>query len=287
MIEPHYAIFVMSSDKTADIARHFVVAFENHVSNIDCPVFWGTNSTDPGFDHSAVTLLRSPVSAWKSETIAQLTTLRRNHPQISHVLVFLDDFIITADVELESLRPLLEDAVRKEVKYLRLGRIEEAAATRLFQMTTRRERIGGTECSMIRRTHPYYSSLQVAFWDVAYLSECVSRADSIWSFENRADETPHYAVINPVIRYRHVVEKGMWDYGAAELCMKHAGFFEPGTRARRTARRGRIGRRLRFFWFTLFGYSGMRVKGFLRRGLGSTRNRLRITRQRAGAHADV
>lgn len=59
----------------------------------------------------------------------------------------------------------------------------------------------------------YRSSLQVSLWNVDYFREILDKSNSIWDFENiSSPDIVHYCVKNPVFKYRHIIEKGKWNY---------------------------------------------------------------------------
>lgn len=250
----------MSSDNTADVARHFAGAFERYVSHLECEIFWGTNSAEPPLTKFAATGLHAARGGWKQEVLAQLRQIREKRPSISHVIVFLDDFILRKPVDFRAFSPMFTDAVEVGWKYLRLAPIEEAFFSRWISANEAQAEIGGRRCVAIRRSHPYYASLQVAMWEVDYLIDCVSRAKDIWSFETQASEVQHYSVLSPVVVYRHAVEKGEWDHGARRLCLKHAGFFKPGSRTQRSGIVGEIRRHFVRARFAVAGYAPSRLK---------------------------
>jgi hypothetical protein len=59
----------------------------------------------------------------------------------------------------------------------------------------------------------YYSSLQVAVWDIDHFLEILSKSKNIWDFESQKIEgSSHYEIKNSVVSYLHSVEKGRWKY---------------------------------------------------------------------------
>ena len=63
----------------------------------------------------------------------------------------------------------------------------------------------------LQKIHPYYSSLQMAVWNISYLKQLIQNIDNIWQFENIVSDRPHY-IHELDISYNHIIEKGRWIY---------------------------------------------------------------------------
>ena len=73
----------------------------------------------------------------------------------------------------------------------------------------------------IPSSHPYYSSLQVALWNIDYLIKRANSCSDIWNFEKKIiSDEKHFSVKKNLMNYRHVVEKGKWDYRANSIFRK-------------------------------------------------------------------
>lgn len=261
-IQPGIAVFVMSCDKTSDVARHFVAAFARYWPDCPYPVYFGINRDQTHLASIGATPLPSEVKGWKEETLYQLQSLRRMSPGITHLLVFLDDFILSERVNTEQVRRMLADGAAKDVAYLRLRRLEEGLWGDLKQKVMKGNVFGNEACIPIRSDHPYYSSLQIALWKLDCLQTLLEQSDTIWGFECLRDAgNVHYAVLKSLIHYRHVVEKGKWDIIAKAHCLKAIGWFDDrGRPGHLSGFRARFERRLGLLRFKLFGYLPMRLK---------------------------
>lgn len=259
------ALFIMSCDYTADVAGYFFKGLDKYWS--DCPLLKlvGTNE---GKNITDLTVVPLPVQAsnWKQETIDQIRLIKKQYPEITHLLVFLDDFILSNEVETQRVKLLAKDVVEQKVSYLRCRPLEESIWGKIIQRMQSQTFFGEESCFIVRKNHPYYSALQVAFWDIEYLYEMVNDAEGIWAFENMVHpEKKHWSVSRPVFQYRHIVEKGEWDIGAEEYCKKYLGDFSSGSRQhiKKPISKGY------WFWnklkFHIFGYSIMRLKRKLRK----------------------
>lgn len=256
------SVFVMSCDRTADVARHFVAGFAKYWPNCPYTIYFGVNHANPNLQSIGATPLASAVHGWRQETLEQLDALRASAPGVTHALVFLDDFILDEQVDTARIEKILSDAAAQNVAYLRLRRPDESIWSSLKQRFTNPHDFGGERCIEIRRSHPYYSSLCVALWRLDYLYACVERAGGIWDFERLADPAiPHYSVLTTRISYRHIVEKGQWDTFAEGHCLRAIGWFCPGDRPRQdSSKKARIGFCVGWLRFRVFGYLPMKLK---------------------------
>lgn len=250
-------IFVSSSDNTKDIFTQVFRVFPNHWKGCTIPRFVGLNSSDPEVDTHGFQPVYAPVAGWRRELLHQITALP---PSYSHVLLFLDDFFLFADVDVQRLESLLALGVRGDLPYLRFRSVRRPLVTAALYWLKRRLNPEMTE--EIPESHPYYSSLQVVLWNRSHLVEMLgSHGGDIWEFEmQRRGAARHHALVGaPPIRYLHLVEKGQWHSDAAALFAKAGLDFASGKRAILPA-----GCRLRPWIdtvkFMIFGFSFIRIR---------------------------
>lgn len=254
-------IFVMSCDKTADVADHFVSAFCKYWPQCPYPVYFGVNTFLSHIKLINAIPLEADINDWRHETLDQLDRLREHNPHVTHVLVFLDDFILNKYVETDRVSGIVDEASRLDISYLRLKPLEESIWGRIRQHFLPKTTIGGERCFKIRRDHPYYSSLQVSLWNLEHLRNMVGKCQNIWSFENQVGRSKtHYSVFQHLFRYKHIVEKGSWDLGAEEYCKNAIGWFEKGSRPMKKGGRLHLHKVIRHISFTMLGYSMSRIK---------------------------
>lgn len=247
----------MSCNKTRDVFSHFAKGFNIYWSNNTLPVYVGSNNELIPHSLNGTIFLSVPTSNWKQETLEQLSLLQSNDPSLSHVIVMLDDFILKKNVDNFRLLNMLHSGKLDNIKYLRLKRLEEGFIKRINQLFLIKKEFYKEKIFLIRKSHPYFSSLQIAIWDIGYLKSCILNCDNIWNFEtNNTRKCEHYSVLNNLFFYRHIVEKGKWETYASSYCKKHINYFNPGNREFQSFKfQNKLINYLRKVKFLVFGYS--------------------------------
>ena len=221
----------MSCDKTRDVLEHFIKGFNLYCNDISLKIYLGTNDLPLPNEINNAVLLSVAKSNWKNETLEQINLLQKNDPNITHVLVMLDDFILNNHVDVLRLDNILLSGQFDNIKYLRLKRLEEGIFKKLLQYYLIDKEFTIEKIFKIRNSHPYYSSLQIAIWDINYLKSCISNTDDIWDFElQNLNNEIHYSVLRNIFSYKHIVEKGKWETYAQKYCNKHIKYFNPNKR---------------------------------------------------------
>lgn len=265
LLEAKVAVFVMSCDKNIDVARYFLLSFQEFWTDCPFPKYFGVNKIKNHLEKLKFTPLESTVGGWKEETLEQLDLLKAKNGSLSHLIVILDDFVFNERVDSCEIEVVVKEALNNQVNYLMLKRVEEGVVHRtfnLFKSVFSKSR----HFFEIRRSHPYYSSLQVALWNIDHLYRTIEKVNNIWEFEHCRDSSvPHFSAKRNLLSYRHIVEKSQWDRGTEEYCKDVLNFFDPGNREIRTPtlvqRFKEAGSKISFF---LLGYLFLN----LRRGLG-------------------
>ena len=139
------------------------------------------------------------------DTIQAIEELKNKY---THIVLILDDFIFKS-FKTKELFKILRNY--DDYDYLRLTPSE-------YVISFERKFIKNVPLD-----HPYYSSLQVAYWRINYLKDVLESSDDIWDVEKQKINKTHKYVSNPLVNYRHVVEKGKWDRRAKQI-IKDAGF---------------------------------------------------------------
>tara|TARA_B110000305_G_scaffold177638_1_gene196709 strand:- start:34 stop:825 length:792 start_codon:yes stop_codon:yes gene_type:complete len=256
-----YSIFINSCDNTSDVARHFLMSFDKFIAvpkNI--PIFFGTNNFLPQSNH-LIKPIKSKKSNWREETIAQLEKIKINNPNITHTLFFLDDFIFSQKFLLQDFHNLFDDLMKNNIRYFRLTSIEESLLTKFFRLFTIKKNfiVNKNKLIQIRKSHPYYCSLQIAFWDIEYLITLLKSSHNIWQFERQQSETIHYCPSYDILSYKHIVEKGEWLFYAKNYCLKNINYFNPGNRNFSSNKTGKYHYYFKKLQFLFFGFLPLRL----------------------------
>jgi hypothetical protein len=241
----------MSCDQTHDVLDHFLKGFEKYWP--DCPfdVYIGSNTIIDSPNYKYINVQKNN---WRTETINQITEIKKIDNKVTHLIVFLDDFILNNTVSNKLIEKKVNYAIEKDIKYLRLKKIEEPLFILLFYKII--NLFNPSQIFKIRKSHPYYSSLQVTLWNIDYLDFLVKKCTNIWNFEEiNMNKYDHYTINNTIISYKHIVEKGKWEYYAKDYCIRNISYFKFGDRISQSTN---FNRKLYFtlkrIKFIFFGY---------------------------------
>lgn len=255
-------ILICSCERTSDIASHMLSSFFKYIKKDNFDIYIGC---DLSMKFPKVKFIDTPPSNWKKETIYQLKKIKELQPKNPFVLILLDDFVLNKEVNLETLSNILNEINKKEIKCLLLKPTYENIFYKLKNIYNSKSLFKSVKYFPVRLNHPYYYSLQSAIWDINYLIESIERSDNIWNFETLYySGVKHYSLTKSLLSYRHIVEKGKWDFGTKKYCDKYIGFFNAGDRE---FRKFTISIFLKHFLskhivFPIFGYLFLRLRNF-------------------------
>lgn len=225
------AVYIMSCDKTYDVLNHFIIGLKKYWGDCPLDIYIGTNSVNPKINLVGSVILPVEKSNWKTETLDQLERLRIKDSTVSHLIVFLDDFVLSNPISNDRIMKICRYKNLDQIKYLRLKRLEEGILMKSLQWFKKKTYVNTESFFRIRKEHPYFSSLQVALWELGHLTDTVKLATDIWNFESvKFKSIEHYSVIDSIVKYRHIVQKGMWEIYSKKYCIKTIGYFNPGNR---------------------------------------------------------
>ena len=166
------------------------------------PIYVGCNDVSKA--RAGTIPVAATPSSWGQECLEQIAQLRE-----THLIVLLDDYLIQAPVDQETVSRCVEEAVRLDLPYLRLVPLRKSPLDRLAAIT-RSNYLGAIR--PIKEGRPFYSGLQAAIWNKSHFAVMLGLGGSIWEFEHvRRPTISHYAITGrPPIIYSHLVEKGRW-----------------------------------------------------------------------------
>lgn len=202
---PSCAVLVMSCDAYRDLWRPFFTLFWRYWPDCPFPVYLG--ATYAKYDDQRVTTLAAGDETWGN-------AFRRCLERIDaeYVLLLLEDYFLKDPISTPALLRALTtvDAL-------------EGAVLRLYPSPGPDVELPGQdEIGLICLDAPYRVSMQPAIWSRAALLHITRDEESIWEFEwkgtrrSRAIDKGFFATFEPVLRYRHVVERGRWFRSAAK-----------------------------------------------------------------------
>lgn len=248
-------IFINSCDKTHDIAKYFLKGFSKYIKNDELDVFIGVNKRRHNKSYKFLNYILAPKSNWKWETLFQLKVLKRKYGYES-VIHILDDFIFFKHSKIIDLQNTLNYFEEKKIKYLCLKNMNECGLVTLIDKIMLKKKI-----NKVRISYPYYTSLQISLWDINYFMKNIENCKSIWNFERQQISKNHFHLKDSFFHYRHVVEKGEWDYGSSNYINRYVSRFLPGNRSIKKSFFGHQIFYLKKISFFLFGFLIMRIRG--------------------------
>ena len=246
-------IFVNSCDKTHDVAEYFLKSYDKFIINNYYEIFIGINKKEHNKKYNFLNYLYAPYSNWKVETLYQLEILKKKG--FKNVVHILDDFIFNKETNLDDLKPFLKFFKNKKIHYLCLKKMEECIIVSIYN------NFKFKKINKIRENYPYYSSLQISLWDIDYFIKNINNCKSIWHFERQQLTKNHYHVKKNFFHYKHIVEKGEWDYDSSYYIEKYIDSFKAGSRPFRKSFLGREIFILKKISFYIFGFLIMRIRG--------------------------
>ena len=245
--------FINSSDNTSDVASIFLKSYTKYVKNNPLKIFMGINKKRHN-NYNFINYLHANKSNWKNETLYQLNILKNKY-KIKNVILILDDFIFNKEKNCSEINELLKLFDNEKLKYLSLKKLDESKFTDLKNFFHTKKSI-----NKLRFSYPYYSSLQISLWDIDYLINNIKSCTSIWNFEILKNSNNHHHVNDDYFSYKHIVEKGEWNYYTPLYVRKYIGEFKPGSRKVKSDLFGFLVYNIRIIFFYVFGFSILRLK---------------------------
>jgi hypothetical protein len=136
----------------------------------------------------------------------------------SHVIVMLEDFLLTQRVDTSSIDRLVEIAHKEGIDCLRLSPLPDPSPLPIRAVADYAD-LGVVEPGTLYRV-----SAQPAVWSVAALRDYLIPGFTPWEFEllgtQLSEHRSHtfWGPFRPTLRYFHAVEKGRWTPHGVEFC---------------------------------------------------------------------
>ena len=201
-------ILVVSCDRYNDLWSVFFEIFRKRWP--DCPykVYLGTNHINYD-EHDVTTLCIGDDISWAANLDRMLDKIPNER-----VILFLEDFLLVSDVITREVEAMVQISLENDIDCLRLR--PAPGPTKMLS--------GFRNLGIIEKGSDYRVSTQVAIWKI----DCVRRLAfydfSAWDFEvygsiisDRMDYK-FWSVFDPVIDYRHAVERGLWLQEGLDIC---------------------------------------------------------------------
>jgi hypothetical protein len=256
----------MSCDKNHDVLQYCLFSLNKFLNLNAFNVYIGSNTENLALKNNfPIIYLLSPKSSWKYEVINQILLLKKREPELTHLLVILDDFIINKKINTHDILEYFELCELKKISYLKLK--EPAFTIIAFLRKVIYKIIFRKNIIRINSRHPYYSSLQIAIWEIDHLLDLIKKSTDIWNFESIYIKSKiHYTVLDSQISYKHVIEKGKWDFGSKVYLNSVIGNFNYGNREMivRSNLKNLITLIKKYIIFSVFGYFFVYLKKIFR-----------------------
>ena len=128
-----------------------------------------------------------------------------------NIISVLDDFFLTSlPGSLDEIKAVLETYYSNGWKYLSLVPHPNAICTFGYKEL---KIVDGY--SKLDQSWKYRNSLQVSVWNVEHMIELVEQSKNIWFFEDTVSRVEsYYSVGKRLLKYRHIVEKGLLNYNS-------------------------------------------------------------------------
>lgn len=200
-------IVVASCDKYSDLWAPLFGQFFKHWPDCPYPVYLVANHQR--FDHPKVITLNAGDDLDWSTTIARSIA----GLQHTHLLFWIDDAFLSADVDTKKVNALFSLAKEKKANFLRM-RPNPKPSVWL-----------DNGLGVLSREAAYRVSLFATLWDVEMLQTILRPGESAWQFELNGTERSRnfdgfYSTDKEIFSYLHGVERGVWILPAAKQLQK-------------------------------------------------------------------
>lgn len=227
------SILVLSCDQYSElwpVHFHFLLKhwpeLDGEFSNV--PVYLLSNNKP--FEHKRVTTIQIGEDlAWSDNVLKAL-----KHINSKYVLLLLDDYIVTSDVDHARMKELLAVVESNNAAYLKVM-VDQGIFVYNFEPNT--NYLAGSNSIIYRsktRDSKFINSLQAAIWNKKALETLLVESESAWDFEiignNRARtiKNPFFDLTDKAaMTYLNAVQKRMYEQEAVDAIRAHGYDFRP------------------------------------------------------------
>ena len=210
MPDPTCSVLVVSCDRYSDLWQPFFSQFWRYWPDCPFPVYLGVNQKP--YSSARVRVIQAGEDrSWTSNLRFFL-----NQADSTYVLLLLEDFFLSKAVRTSEIRRQL--AALDDL---------QGAMLRLIPNPPPNSRISGYfSFGGIHPLAPFRVSAQAAIWNRTKLLDLLDDRENPWEFESNATVRSRrqtdgfFCTYRPMIRYRHVIERGEWFWTAARFYKK-------------------------------------------------------------------
>lgn len=211
------SVLIVSCDKYSDLWPYFFRFFEIHWPDCPFPILLGSNHKIWS-GAQAKTICVGDDKTWATNLRYMLEKV-----ETPWVMVLLEDFFLVEDVTTQKVRIALSVAQKENSDCLRLAVSKRASV--VVPATVREYE--GLQFGHFLKGTPYRISTQGAIWKRQTLMALLDESYSAWDFEIIGTQVAEQLEIkilgvfqNPILKYRHAVERGKWLPQGIENCTR-------------------------------------------------------------------
>lgn len=207
-MKSEFAVLILSCDKYSDLWEPFFSQFWKNWPNCPYKVYLGSNEVVYKKDKRVITLQSGKDLNWSSSYKKILEQIPEEH-----VFVWLEDAFLTKSVNVELFAKCFNLLKNKSARHIH------------FRPVPKPDSIVDEDFGKYLKGMPYAATV-MGFWNKEYLKRILLDGENAWNFEimgsyRASFDEGFYCLLNPVINYIHLVEKGKWIKKGITECEKH------------------------------------------------------------------
>ena len=192
------ALLISTYDNSEDLWRPLEQTYLKYWNDIDFPIYLSTNNKD--FDSQLFkSLTIGSELSWSDNLIKSLNKINEEY-----ILLTFDDLFLTAKVDNQFIKKLMEHAIRSKFSYLQFYR-SISKGSRVDKLIFRKS-----------DNTRYKNSTIWSFWNKNILLELLQKEENAWEFERNGNVRSYkykdfYSTRSNVIPFVNGIVKGMWN----------------------------------------------------------------------------